>query len=174
MLDSIIRTLSLTLVDADNPNATMFLPGAVPVVSRNQEISWFGYQPLHKSQPIPHQTDSFQTYSPSNQHPVTEVGCSCRRLTLGKNWPSASEHAPMWALTPAWNNAWSDSDIRKESIRRLCWSAMVTAAGHISYTTANRIHAPNLFIADPANVSSHFSPLNLTFTKITVCLTVLW
>lgn len=27
------------------------------------------------------------------------------------------------------------------------------AAGHVSYTTAHRTHTPDLFIAEPANVS---------------------
>ncbi|KAJ3566110.1 hypothetical protein NP233_g7198 [Leucocoprinus birnbaumii] len=159
MLDSIIRSLSLTLVDADDPTATMFLPGTVPIVAQNQqESSWFGYQPLYNSYPATQQMDSYYIPSPSpGRHSVSDTGCSCRALTLVGHWPSASEHAPMWSLTPAWNATWSDREIRKESIRRLCWSAMVTAAGHISYTTANRTHAPNLFIADPANYALLFS-----------------
>lgn len=158
MLDSIIRSLSLTLVDADDPTATMFLPGTVPAVPRTQqEAPWFGYQPMYESRQAARQMDPCYIPSSPGQNPVTEIGCSCRDLTLGCHWPSASEHAPMWALTPAWNDSWSENEIRKESIRRLCWSAMITAAGHISYTTAHRTHAPNLFIADPANYALLFS-----------------
>lgn len=158
MLDSIIRSLSLTLVDADDPTATMFLPGTVPAVPRTQqEAPWFGYQPMYESRQAARQMDPCYIPSSPGQNPVTEIGCSCRDLTLGYHWPSASEHAPMWALTPAWNDSWSENEIRKESIRRLCWSAMITAAGHISYTTAHRTHAPNLFIADPANYALLFS-----------------
>lgn len=157
MLDSIIRSLSLTLLDADNPGTTMFLPGTVPVVPvRDQQgTSWFDYQPLTPSHQATQNTDAFyvSTSSPVIHHPASEVGCSCTSLTLGKHWPSTNEHAPLWSSTPAWNDSWSDNEIRKESIRRLCWSAMVAAAGHISYTTAHRSHNPDLFIADPANVS---------------------
>lgn len=156
MLDSIIRSLSLTLVDADDPNTTMFLPGTVPVVPiRDQhKTSWLGYQPLIDTYQGMQGIDAL--YTPTSSSPeqhATEGGCSCKSLTLGAHWPSTSEHAPMWGQTPAWNDSWSENDIRKESIRRLCWSAMVTAAGHISYTTAHRSHNPDLFIADPANVS---------------------
>jgi hypothetical protein len=177
MLDSIIRSLSLTLVDADDPTATMFLPGTVPVVPADQhETSWFGYQPLVDSYPDTRQADPCHLPSPSptGYAPRTELGCSCKALTLGEHWPATSEHAPMWGPTPAWNDSWSESDIRKESIRRLCWSAMITAAGHISYTTAHRSYNPDLFIADPANVGSCslFFDLKLTFN--TVCSTFLW
>lgn len=135
VLDSIIRSLSLTLVDADDPNATHFSRGSVPAVpDRPQQRSAWLPEPLS----VPHPSDT--------------AGCSCSSLTLVEHWPSATEHTPLWAPTPAWNVSWSEGEIRKESCRRLCWSSMILAAGHISYTTANRAHAPDLFIADPANV----------------------
>ncbi|KXN93397.1 Glucose transport transcription regulator RGT1 [Leucoagaricus sp. SymC.cos] len=157
MLDSMIRSLSLTLVDADDPTATMFLPGTVPIVPRDeQRTSWFGYQPLVDSHPTIRQSESLDMpVAPAS--PDAGVSCSCKSLTLAQHWPSVSDHAPMWLQTPAWNDSWSETDIRKESIRRLCWSAMVTAAGHISYTTAHRSHNPDLFIADPSNYALLFS-----------------
>ena len=141
MLDSIIRSLSLTLVDADDPNASMFSPGMVPVVtSPKQPTVWFPDEPLSRASP-----DS-----------ATENGCSCNQITLGGHWPSAAEHAPLWGCTPVWDDSWSEGEIHKESCRRLCWSSMILAAGHISYTTAHRSHCLDLFIADPANVSPSF------------------
>lgn len=147
MLDSIIRSLSLTLVDVDNPHATTFLPGTVPIVqTRNQSgNAWCGVQPL------PVIGARYIPDSPPEQ--TYEIGCSCKSLTLGARWPFTNAHAPMWNQTPAWNDSWSEIDIRKESIRRLCWSSMVTAAGYISYTTAHQSVNPDLFIADPSNVS---------------------
>lgn len=161
MLDSIIRSLSLTLVDADDPSATLFLPGTVPVVPvrDQQRAGWFGFQPLTNSHQMSQNPELWYTAtsSPVDHSRSPTIGCSCTSLTLKENWSLTAEHAPMWASTPAWNNSWSEGEIRKESIRRLCWSAMVVAAGHISYTTAHRSHNPDLFVADPANVSSRIS-----------------
>lgn len=138
MLDSIIRSLSLTLVDADDPNATMFSPGMVPVVtSSRQRTVWFPDEP---------------GASPEG-HSANEDGCSCQQITLGGHWLSAAEHAPLWGSTPAWDDSWTEGEIRKESCRRLCWSSMTLAAGYISYTTAHRSECLDLFISDPANVS---------------------
>jgi hypothetical protein len=147
MLDSIIRSLSLTQTDADDPHTTIFLPGTVPVVpTRDQPGNfWCGASPSRGA-------GTLYMYTSSQEH-SPEFGCSCTSLTLGTLSPSAMEHVPMWNKTPAWNDSWSENEIRRESIRRLCWSSMVTAAGYISYTTAHRSNNPDLFIADPSNVS---------------------
>lgn len=137
MLDSIIRSLSLTLVDADDPNTTMFPPGTVPAVD------------APKARPPQH----LYTGGTSPSHPSNgTAGCSCTALRLQEHWPSAAEHAPLWSATPAWDDSWTEGEIRKESCRRLCWSSMILAAGHISYTTAQRSEGLDLFISDPANV----------------------
>ncbi|KAF8908985.1 hypothetical protein CPB84DRAFT_1843323 [Gymnopilus junonius] len=142
LLDSIIRSLSLTLVDANDPNTTMFPQGTVPAVDTPK-----GYR-------------SQRLYA-GDTSPVHSVngaaGCSCQTLKLQEHWPSAAEHAPLWSATPAWDNSWTEAEIRKESCRRLCWSSMILAAGHISYTTAQRSEGLDLFITDPANYALLFS-----------------
>jgi hypothetical protein len=155
MLDSIIRSLSLTLVDADDPSASMFSPGTVPVVSSPKaRAAWFPkQQPLATSPDVQFGADGHVAALPTQSHRVADKGCNCRRFTLGEHCPSANDYAPMWNSTPAWDETWSEGDIRKESCRRLCWSSMILAAGHISYTTAHRSQGLDLFIADPANVS---------------------
>ncbi|KAG6844662.1 hypothetical protein H0H87_005030 [Tephrocybe sp. NHM501043] len=145
MLDSIIRSLSLTFVDADDPKTTTFSPGAVPSVlnpSRNN--------PLFSD-------EDFNPHMPSSptrvlREPVSDTGCACRSMTLITHWQESGDQTPLWTLTPAWNNTWNEADIRKESCRRLCWSSIILAAGHVSYTTAHRFGALNLFISDPSNV----------------------
>lgn len=142
-LDSIIKCLSLTVVDANDPTTTTFISGSVPVVPELQMQSgiWF---------PKPLQSNAYQDQR--------TVGCSCSSLTLIQHWSSAAEHTPMWALTPAWNLDWTEAEIRKESCRRLCWSSIILIAGNTSYNIANRKHAIlDLFIGDPANVSGQFS-----------------
>uniref|UniRef100_A0A8H7XLV5 Zn(2)-C6 fungal-type domain-containing protein n=1 Tax=Psilocybe cubensis TaxID=181762 RepID=A0A8H7XLV5_PSICU len=143
MLDSIIRSLSLTSMDAGDPNTSMFSPGTVPAVlgSPKSQIAW-----------LPEQF-------PVASHPgvCDEIGCSCQSFTLEEHWPSAAEHAPLWSATPAWDDTWTEAEIRKESCRRLCWSSMMLAAGHISYTTSHRSQGLDLFISDPANYALLFS-----------------
>ncbi|KAF8967057.1 hypothetical protein BDZ97DRAFT_1804957 [Flammula alnicola] len=153
MLDSIIRSLSLTLVDADDPNTSVFSPGKVPVVTSPQRRTVpLPTRPHSRSSPV-----SSYLHSPSSTHPNNEKGCSCQLFTLAEHWPSTQDHAPMWGATPAWDDSWTEADIRKESCRRLCWSSTILAAGHSSYTTAHRSESLDLFISDPANYALLFS-----------------
>ncbi|PPQ66262.1 hypothetical protein CVT24_007280 [Panaeolus cyanescens] len=151
MLDSLIRSLSLTLVDADDPNTNMFPPGSVPVVGLTSREPWVPEQsPVRISS-----VHAFSHQSPLA--PTYERNCSCHTFTLKEHWPSADEHAPLWGPTPAWDDTWTPGEIRKESCRRLCWSAMILAAGHISYTSSHRSQSLDLFISDPANYALLFS-----------------
>jgi len=165
LLDSVIRSLSLTFVDADDPSTTLFPPGSVPVVASaraqfqhvdNRSV-WYPDQPLSQNFP-----DEFTMNSPSSPHARPHTGgeasgCKCQAMTLKEHWPSAHDHVPMWESTPAWDENWSEGDIRKESIRRLCWSSMIIAAGHISYTMAHRSQGLDLFISNPSNYALLFS-----------------
>lgn len=144
MLDQIIRTLSLTFLDADNPEASVFVRGEVPRV-RPEVKSENPLATLHEHH------DS----SPDSpcETIVSVEGCNCASLSLGHQWASAFEHTPLWLSTPAWDESWTDGEIRKESCRRLCWSTVILAAGHSSYATANKTSGLDLFVTDPANVS---------------------
>lgn len=152
MLDSIIRSLSLTIIDADDPTTTLFPPGSVPMVDSPRPHR----RPLENNVWFPDQTISPTLPEQIHQPPLPDpsVGCSCSSITLGEHWPMANDHAPMWGSTPAWNPNMSEAELRKESCRRLCWSSMILAAGHISYKTANQAQCLDLFISDPANVCS--------------------
>lgn len=140
MLDSMIRSLSLTMVDADDPRTSLFPRGSVPMVD----------PPLRP--PPQHLQPTAWFPDPSQSITGEQHGCSCNSMTLNEHWPSVNDLAPMWGSTPAWNESWSEAEIRKESCRRLCWSSMCLAAGHISYTTAQRSQGLDLFISDPSNV----------------------
>uniref|UniRef100_A0A0W0FU75 Zn(2)-C6 fungal-type domain-containing protein n=2 Tax=Moniliophthora roreri TaxID=221103 RepID=A0A0W0FU75_MONRR len=155
MLDSTIRSLALTFMDRDNPQASVFNPDDVPVVARRPTPNFlsnsadYGYHHRH-------------SYPPSSDSLNGPSGCSCQSVTLANHWPSSLEHAPLWAQTPAWNPDWSEAEIKKESCRRLCWSASSLAAGHVSYAVASRTNRPELFIADPANYALLFSGESVT------------
>ncbi|KAE9405655.1 hypothetical protein BT96DRAFT_915878 [Gymnopus androsaceus JB14] len=154
MLDSIIRCLALTVVDADDPNTSVFGSGQVPRIGEPPSSGWTA-------------TNGHHAYFSDVEHvyhtPVsstTDTGssrCSCASLTLGEHWPTSLDHTPLWATTPRWDPTWSPGDIRKESSRRLCWSAISLAAGHLSYAAASQSHMPELFISDPGNYALLFS-----------------
>lgn len=134
ILDSIIRSLSLTFVDADDPDTSVFSPGSVPSVPERTPSPPWPPSPLSATSSAP-------------------AACHCASLTLKASWEGTDEHAPLWHATPAWNDVWSESEIRKESCRRLCWSAMTLAAGHTIYASPGSRPTPGLFLTDPANVS---------------------
>ncbi|KAJ7176007.1 hypothetical protein C8R46DRAFT_1080390 [Mycena filopes] len=140
-LDSIIRSLSLTFVDANDPHTSTFSSGKVPAVATSVGRVYNGHAQGNHNYP----------YSSRSLPISTDRGCSCSSLTLRDQWPEALEHTPLWAQTPAWNASWSEAEIRKESCRRLCWSSMKLAAGHSAYSSANQFHGVTLFIGDPAN-----------------------
>jgi len=155
ILDSIIRYLALTFVDADDPHTTTFAPCTVPAVHSNtlgRHLHGRNLTLSHHSRP-----------APSSGHPDILAnplrGCACANSTLASSW--SLEHTPLWAATPAWDSASSRGEIRKESCRRLCWTAMNLAAAHVAHSVVSKIGPLNLFVANPANVRFHFRPLKL-------------
>jgi hypothetical protein len=177
MLDQIIRTLSFTLLDADDPSASTFCRREVPQVrperKAGQQTSWHvsprstgdSQAPLSDPSILPESLSTHQHYHHGSSPPtIRSEKCNCAALSLGQQWASAFEHTPLWLSTPAWDENWSDGEIKKESCRRLCWSAVTLAAGHSSYTTANNAHGLDLFITEPANVS-HADILSLIYSR---------
>ncbi|KAF4577343.1 hypothetical protein EYR36_005331 [Pleurotus pulmonarius] len=161
-LDSLIRSLALTTVDAGDPGTSCFEPGAVPHA--------VAQPPAFNDAPVPaYNTANNPLFVPSQRSvvPVNPFvrhaeadrveGCSCNSYTLATRWPASMEHVPLWAYTPAWDESWDEGQIRRESCRRLCWSAMTLAAGFISYMTAHKVAPLDLFIADPANYAILFN-----------------
>jgi hypothetical protein len=167
MLDQIIHTLSLTSIDSDDPSASVFPPRGVPRICSEQKptqkLSWTVPSQSISDTPqallsypavAPESHDTHQHLHESSPEPVQRTEhCNCAAMSLGHQWPSAFEHTPLWLSTPAWDENWSEGEIRKESCRRLSWSSVILAAGHSSYTTAYKANGLDLFITDPANVS---------------------
>ncbi|KAJ6525304.1 hypothetical protein DFH09DRAFT_936753 [Mycena vulgaris] len=152
-LDSIIRALSLTMVDANDPHTSTFLPGKVPAVAAARPALLTGHGIMHNG----HGPGHLDYAHPSAISIPTDRGCSCQALTLGEQWTPAFEHTPLWTQSPAWSASWSDPEIRKESCRRLCWSSMILAAAHSNYAFVNSGHTADLFISDPSNYALLFS-----------------
>ncbi|KAJ7108623.1 hypothetical protein C8R44DRAFT_636323 [Mycena epipterygia] len=153
MLDSIIRALSLTMVDVNDPHTSTFSPGKVPTVASALQAARPSPGTIHNGH-----SPERPGYIVTPSLPVSnDRGCICNSLTLGEQWTPAFEHTPLWTQTPGWSASWSEAEIRKESSRRLCWSSMALAAGHSAYSSVNRGHIVNLFISDPSNYALLFS-----------------
>ncbi|OBZ71229.1 hypothetical protein A0H81_08387 [Grifola frondosa] len=144
MLDSLIRSLSLTTLDAHDPRVSIFparLVPTVPAYSHSEGVS--------EDHPVSHRHHQSDPRLGAQE-------CSCSSYTLGKTWPHVSRCAPLWSSTPAWIDG-PESELRKEECRRLVWSALMLTASHSSYTAASSdIAIQQLFIMDPANYALLF------------------
>ena len=154
MLDNIIRALSLTYIDAEDPSTTTFGESEdprhpdqrepaypLPLYSRSQGLNEYP-QAVPSSRLLHHEPHP----KPSNNR------CICNELSLGRNWPGAQEHAPLWLSTAAWDPSWSVAEIRREECRRLCWNALTIAAGYTTYRSAHGLDSPDMFVLQPSNV----------------------
>ncbi|KAI0781970.1 hypothetical protein C8Q75DRAFT_795994 [Abortiporus biennis] len=149
MLDSLIRSLSLTQLDKDDPRVSTFTSRLVPTVS-SETSDVAHWDPT--LQRVPHDHSTHQ--------------CTCSSFTLGHNSPIAQEVTPLWLTTPAWKEDWSEADVRKEECRRIVWSSMMLAAGHSLYTSACAgFTQMDLFIADPSNYAVLFPGESLMSTS---------
>ncbi|KAJ8520701.1 hypothetical protein ONZ45_g2523 [Pleurotus djamor] len=178
-LDSLIRSMALTYLDAEDPITSHFTPGEVPrafisdpsgaepvpiydpftSVSPTAQYPYRPQRPQQQQQQQQQQQAVFYAQPPHHQAPapIPDIQCDCNKHILSACWAESMEHVPLWAYTPAWDNNWDEGQIMRESGRRLCWSAMTLAAGHMSYTTANKLRTLDLFITDPANYAILFN-----------------
>jgi hypothetical protein len=154
ILDSIIRSLSITYLDANDPTASTFARNAVPVV----EVSSEPYFSASRCYPSPVSISPVQQYVQQQQFAVDATvrgsSCHCDSLSLGFQWPEAQTQVPSWAATPMWNREWTEGEIKKEECRRLCWSTLILVSGQTAYADAVNWKHPNLFMVEPSNVST--------------------
>jgi hypothetical protein len=155
ILDSILRLLAMTDLDANNPNASTFSRNAVLVV----EVSSEKYVSTSEC----HQNSMFVA-SPTQQcaqeqqslidTTIPESRCPCDKLSLGSQWPEAHKQVPLWASTPMWNREWSEGEIKKEECRRVRWSALMLVSGQTSFADAVNWRILDLFMVEPSNVGA--------------------
>ena len=129
ILDSLVRSMSLSVLDAGDPRTTTFPPGSPPVVPSQQQRDL------------------------TIQPPATGT-CECAEHSLGRVWPAASNLTPLWLSTPAWSEEATEAEVRKDQCRRLVWSSVMLIAGHTSYNAAHhQMSGLDLYLVDPSNVS---------------------
>jgi hypothetical protein len=127
-LDSIIRTLALASLDADNPETSVFPPKAVPAVPREA-------------------TSNGSRHCSCETSPMTAIG----------NAPGQTPSSSL-GCAPGWDPNWSAAEIRREESRRLCWSALTLVAAHTADCAAVRGKPLDLYLIKPSNVGSKTIP----------------
>lgn len=168
MLDSLIRSLSLTTLDIADPRASTFAPGQVPAVATTTAL------PISiNPQPMTLDNRAPALAPPAVYHPQhglvpgyshahsqllltddSQWQCGCSAYCLGSNWPQSVDLAPAWTCMPMWPNSASEGEIQKEECRRIVWSTVMLMVSHSTKTTAGTDREPqHLWIKDPANVS---------------------
>lgn len=156
LLDGIIRSLYLTLLDADDPQASLLHASYDRSRPRLLGQPTWGSSPSSGSEVVsslgPAQNaTSYDTMPYTSLGEAVSPGCTCASMSLGNTWSAAKEYTPLWLSTPAWDDTWSEAEIKKEECRRLCWSTLFLACGHSNYAWAHRERGLNLFVVDPAN-----------------------
>lgn len=153
ILDSIIRALTMTHLDSNNPAASRFASSGMPVTDA-RPVNYF---PATEHNPTALSTRQYvqQPHIPA-EPTVHTPGCSCDELSLGRHWPEAQRQVPLWVATPTWNREWSEGEIKREEYRRLCWSALMLVSGHTSYAAAANWRHSDFFVMEPSNYSILF------------------
>ncbi|TDL24298.1 hypothetical protein BD410DRAFT_786409 [Rickenella mellea] len=125
-LDEIIHALALTTMDAGDPDVTVFVSNAAPIVPRT------------------HSTDI-------TAHKRCYCAPAAHSSTLMRDPLSAT-----WTSSPGWDVGMTVPEIRREEIRRLCWSALALAAAHTAHCAAFNREPLDLFLIQPENYALLF------------------
>jgi len=181
LLDSLIRALGLTMLDAGKPNANTFDVDAMP----HQRVSQRGYHQSfsssHTEISYPPKIATVSSLATQQNSPTTIVniatdrqvpiavsrrvqekgGCNCNSLLLSQNSPKSQVITPLWGFTPDWTPEWSEAEIEKEEARRLVWASLILVAGHTNHAVShgiNRREALELWLTRAENVSPSHCP----------------
>lgn len=148
LLDSLIRLLALTTLDADRPDSQYAIFGTY--VSNMAQFS------LTASPNAMHVMNCMNTAPGFLGN--TKSSCDCDRYTLKRQWPAVSEIAPSWESTTLWPQVISEGELKKEECRRLVWSSvMLTAAYNSCIAADTQVDTGDLFIKDYENVCALLS-----------------
>ncbi|KAI0754622.1 hypothetical protein C8Q80DRAFT_1139976 [Daedaleopsis nitida] len=147
LLDSMIRLLALTSIDAGLPQAKYSIfqtfsqehPAGSPSPDTGQDVS------AH-SNPGSAETST----------PASSGGCRCNEYMLRKQWPTISQVAPLWGVVSMWPLDMSEAEVLKEECRRTVWSSVILCAGHYCVTSDHPGEPVDLTIMDYRKLSLLF------------------
>lgn len=156
ILDSIIRLLGITHLDANDPAVSTFTRNAVPAVDASSEEYFSASQSFTSSLSIPSSPTQLRAQPQQSAVDTTTGGsrCSCDTISLGSQWPEAQSQVPGWIATPMWSSEWTEGEMKKEECRRLCWSTLLLVSGRSSYSDAINWRLQELFTVEPSNVGT--------------------
>jgi len=167
ILDTIVRSLGITYLDANDPASSTFTRNAVPTVDASSEQYFSASQNFTSSMSIPPAQQRSAQQQQSADTTISGSRCSCDKLSLGSQWPEAQSQVPGWVTTPMWNPEWTEGEIKKEECRRLCWSTLMLVSGQTSYSDAINWRLQELFTVDPSNVGTITHSINHPLAKVT-------
>ncbi|KAI0661402.1 hypothetical protein C8Q70DRAFT_911816 [Cubamyces menziesii] len=126
ILDMIIHVLVLTSVDRDDASASSFRsPGPSRRVPPIVELPRGYRRPTH---------------------------CTCVAYPPSPGLPMNQNHlSQSWSFNPPWDPQWTETEIRKEECRRLCWCALTLVSVYTAHCSAFHIEPIELTLADPSN-----------------------
>ncbi|OSX59856.1 hypothetical protein POSPLADRAFT_1095578, partial [Postia placenta MAD-698-R-SB12] len=146
-LDSVIRYLSLTTLDADDPRVTRF-------AQRPPVAGVTGPEPGNEGRTLQGASPQ-QSLLQSVQQRHPQDRCWCSFYTLERTSPNSVELVPGWSHTLAVTTL-TDAEERREESRRLVWSSISLTANWTAYNAATLTPQINLPIIDPANYAILF------------------
>lgn len=150
-LDELIRSLSLTSIDAHDRDVVRFPPGQVPVVL----LDGGGEEGERKCSCVGFANDSHTRIGGAaggDSHNVGEDAHSVSGGAGAGDSPTNSTCSP----TLPWDPAWTAREIRNEEVRRLCWGALVLVAGFSAQCAAFNKDMPNFYLMNPTNYALLF------------------
>jgi hypothetical protein len=153
-LDELIRSLSLTSIDAHDRDVVRFPPGQVPVVL----LDGGGEEGERKCSCIAFMGDSHTRTGGAAGGDSHNVGGNAHSVSGGAGAGDSSTNSTCPPTLP-WDPAWTAREVRDEEIRRLCWGALVLVAGFSAQCAAFNKDMPKFFLMNPANVRLPFYPL---------------
>ncbi|TFL03494.1 hypothetical protein BDV98DRAFT_386363 [Pterulicium gracile] len=131
-LDDIMQDLSITSLDYNHPNVSLFSRDAVPVVDCSDDDSYKSGQ----------STDGLSG----------SRTCSC----VPAQWVTKPDPHSSWAWRLPWDATFTTREIRDEECRRLSWCALNMVTYYASQCVAFNKEPPILYLNDPSNYAILF------------------
>ena len=127
--------------------------------------------PLHPLGPQPHDLESSSltlvgSVNLSNPSAFCHCGLSLPSSQVGGR---TTQSAFSWSAEPRWDPKMSVSQIRREEVKRLCWTALTLVAAHTAHCAAFHLDPPNPWFMQAENVGKnppiffHTSASSFTF-----------
>ncbi|KAI0829772.1 hypothetical protein BC628DRAFT_1477485 [Trametes gibbosa] len=82
--------------------------------------------------------------------------CSCIGYVCGPAPPLGHDQSQSYSCELPWDERWSETQIRKEECRRLCWCALTLVSAYTAQCSAFHTEPVELTLADPANYALLF------------------